>query len=86
MIPSFNIDFNKLLSVFAPLLNGLIAYYVKDSVLEAVLVTAVTGALGAISVKAQTLDPAGAQLQEKIIQKGDTVQYESTQTRNSGSA
>ena len=75
MIPQFTIEWNKMLSIIATAGAGLAVYFIQDQVLETIVATLITGALGTMSVKAQTMDPAGTNLKEHTRQ-GETV-YES---------
>jgi len=78
MIPGFTINWNKILSAVAALGATLVTYFVQEEALRAALILFITTSMGAMSVKAQTMDPQGKQLEEKV-KKGDTV-YESAKT------
>lgn len=62
-MPDFNIDFNKFFSVIMTLITSLVAYFVTDEGLRAMLVLALNGLMNAVSIKAQTLNPDGSKIE-----------------------
>lgn len=83
MIPQFNINWNRIISSGLVFLGAVAAYYITAPELRAAIALFVQTLQGAISVKAQTMDPDGKSLAEYISWKGET-NYESAKTQPDG--